>query len=153
MELERGYHILSKGGKVVGTVRFGVSIPGSLLKSFDQLMVQKGHQNRSEAIRDLIRDSLVKEEWASGKENVGTVTIVYSPHKRELSNVLTHLQHQYCKSIISTTHIHLDEDNCLEVLIVRGRGEEIKAISDRLIGIKGVKHGKLSLTTTGKELN
>jgi CopG family nickel-responsive transcriptional regulator len=136
-----------------GLTRFGVSIPSSLLKDFDGLIGGKGYQNRSEAIRDLIRDSLVKEEWREGKqEMVGTVALVYSHHTRELSRLLTRMQHDHYKTILSTLHIHLDEHNCLEVLVVKGRGGEIKKISDRLIGIRGVKHGKLSLTTTGKNL-
>jgi CopG family nickel-responsive transcriptional regulator len=133
--------------------RFGVSIEESLLKNFDRLISRKGYQNRSEAIRDLIRDSLVKEEWKEGKkEMAGTITMVYNHHTRELSRILTQMQHDQYQTILSTLHIHLDEHNCLEVLVVRGRGEEIQKISDRLIGTKGVKHGKLSLTTTGKNL-
>jgi len=133
--------------------RFGVSIEESLLKKFDRLISRKGYQNRSEALRDLIRESLVQEEWEEGKkETVGTIAIVYSHHTRELSRNLTDMQHRYYQSILSSLHIHLDEHNCLEVLVVKGRGSEIKKISDRLIGTKGVKHGKLSLTTTGKNL-
>ena len=133
--------------------RFGVSIEESLLKKFDRLISRKGYQNRSEALRDLIRESLVQEEWEEGqKETVGTIAIVYSHHTRELSRTLTDMQHRYYQSILSSLHIHLDEHNCLEVLVVKGRGAEIKKISDRLIGTKGVKHGKLSLTTTGKNL-
>jgi CopG family nickel-responsive transcriptional regulator len=134
--------------------RFGVSIEESLLKNFDRLISRKGYQNRSEALRDLIRESLVQEEWEEGKkETVGTLAIVYSHHTRELSRTLTDMQHRYYRSILSTLHIHLDEHNCLEVLVVKGRGEDIKKISNRLIGTKGVKHGKLSLTTTGKDLH
>ena len=134
-------------------VRFGVSLDEGLLEKFDQLIARKGYTNRSEAIRDLIRDSLVQAEWEVGVgETIGTITIVYSHHTREISDTLAHLQHQYYRSIVSTTHIHLDEHNCLEVLIVRGKGKEIKEIGDRLIGARGVKHGKLSLTTTGKDL-
>ena len=133
--------------------RFGISINSSLLQKFDQLIDRKGYTNRSEAIRDLIRDSLVGAAWESGsQEMLGTITIVYNHHTRELSDLLTHLQHQHFRSIISTTHIHLDEHNCLEVLIIRGKGKDVKKISDRLIGTKGVKHGKLSLTTMGKDL-
>ena len=133
--------------------RFGVSMEESLLKNFDRLISRKGYQNRSEAIRDLIRDSLVKEEWKEGKkEMAGTITMVYNHHTRELSQILTQMQHDQYQTILSTLHIHLDEHNCLEVLVVRGRGEEIQKISDRLIGTRGVKHGKLSLTTTGKNL-
>ena len=134
-------------------VRFGVSLDESLLGKFDQLTRRKGYTNRSEAIRDLIRDSLVQAEWEVGTgETIGTITIVYSHHTREISDTLAHLQHRYYSSIVSTTHIHLDEHNCLEVLIVRGKGEEIREIGNRLIGARGVKHGKLSLTTTGKDL-
>ena len=133
--------------------RFGVSIEESLLKNFDRLISRKGYQNRSEALRDLIRESLVQEEWEEGKkETVGTIAIVYSHHTRELSRTLTEMQHRHYQSILSTLHIHLDEHNCLEVLVVKGRGEDIKKISERLIGTKGVKHGKLSLTTTGRDL-
>jgi len=133
--------------------RFGVSIEESLLNNFDRLISRKGYQNRSEALRDLIRESLVQEEWEEGKkETVGTIAIVYSHHTRELSRTLTEMQHRYYQSILSTLHIHLDEHNCLEVLVVKGRGEDIKKISERLIGTKGVKHGKLSLTTTGRDL-
>ena len=133
--------------------RFGVSIPNSLLTNFDQLIQQKGYENRSEAIRDLIRDLLVKQEWESNKETVGTITIVYNHHTRQLSEVLTNLQHEFHKAIISTLHVHLDQHNCLEVLVIKGKGNELKKISDRLIGTKGVKHGKLSLTTTGRDLS
>ena len=134
-------------------VRFGVSIPRPLLKSFDQLITEKRYPNRSEAIRDLIRNSLVRQEWESGAETVGAITIVYNHHTRELSKVLTNLQHEFFRAIISTLHVHLDQHNCLEVLVVKGKGNELKKISDRLIGTKGVKHGSLSLTTTGKNLD
>jgi len=133
--------------------RFGVSINDNLLAQFDQLISLKGYTSRSEAIRDLIRDSLVQTEWESASlETIGTITIVYSTHTRELSDLLTHLQHRHHNSIISTTHIHLDDENCLEVLIVRGKGEDIKSICDRMTSARGVKHGRLSLTTTGKNI-
>jgi CopG family nickel-responsive transcriptional regulator len=136
-----------------GLTRFGVSIPDSLLGDFDRLIARKGYQNRSEAIRDLIRDSLVTEEWKEGKkEMVGAISLVYSHHTRELSRVLTQMQHDYYQTILSTLHIHLDKHNCLEVLVVKGKAEEIKKIGDRLVGTKGVKHGKISLTSTGKNL-
>ena len=135
------------------TTRFGVSIDGELLRKFDQLIARKGYTNRSEAIRDLIRDSLVQTEWESvSADTIGTITIVYNSHTHELSDLLAHIQHGYHSFIIATTHVHLDDKNCLEVLIVRGKGEEIKKISDRLISARGVKHGKLSLTTTGKDI-
>lgn len=134
-------------------IRFGISIENPLLEGFDSLIKRKGYSNRSEALRDLIRDSLVMEEWESATaETVGTITIVYSHDTRELTDTLTDLQHRYFDSIVSSMHIHLDAHNCLEVIVVKGKAKDIKAIADRLIGIKGVKHGKLSLTTTGKHL-
>jgi CopG family nickel-responsive transcriptional regulator len=133
--------------------RFGISLDGLLLKAFDSLIAKKGYSNRSEAIRDLIRDSLVQREWESGnKECIGTITIVYSHHRNELLDTLTEIQHNFHTSIISSMHVHMDEHNCLEVIVVRGKGNDIKKIADRLIGAKGVKHGRLTVTTTGKEL-
>jgi CopG family transcriptional regulator, nickel-responsive regulator len=132
--------------------RFGISIDNRLLQKFDRLITSKGYQNRSEAIRDLIRGSLVQEEWQSGKETVGTITLVYNHHMRNLAGILTELQHRFAPAIISTLHVHMDEQNCLEVLVVRGQSDQLQKISDRLIGIKGVKHGRLALTTTGKNL-
>ena len=135
------------------TKRFGVSLNAALLRNFDRLITRKGYVNRSEAIRDLIRDKLVKEEWETGnKETVGTVTIVYSHDTRELLDMLTDVQHDCHTSIISSMHVHLDSHNCLEVIIVKGKGRDVKKIADRLICTKGVKHGKLVLTTTGKYL-
>jgi CopG family nickel-responsive transcriptional regulator len=137
----------------MGVQRFGISIDSSLLKRFDGHIQEKGYVNRSEAIRDLIRDSLVQEEWEFGnRETVGTITLVYSHDKRELNDTLTEIQHDHHSSVISSMHVHLDHHNCLEVIVVKGRGVDIKRIADRLIGIKGVKHGKLSLTTTGRNL-
>ncbi len=134
-------------------IRFGVSLSQKLLENFDRIIAKKGYASRSEAIRDLIREHLVEIEWEEEKkETVGTITLVYNHETRELGEKLTHFQHQHLHSIISTTHIHLDEHNCLEVLIVRGKGKELKTIANKLISIKGVKHGKLTMTTTGKEL-
>ena len=132
--------------------RFGVSIDSQLINKFDELIVGKGYATRSEAIRDMIRDMLVEQEWESGEhETVGTITIVYNHHTRELEHALTDMQHQSFHQIISTLHVHLDAHNCLEVLVVKGKSKEINKIADRLIGTKGVKHGKLTMTTTGKE--
>jgi CopG family nickel-responsive transcriptional regulator len=136
-----------------GISRFGVSIDSQLGKRFDEHIKRKGYLNRSEAIRDMIRDVLVEEQWESGKqETVGTITIVYNHHTRELDHALTDMQHQAYHQIISALHVHLDAHNCLEVLVVKGKSQEIKKIADRLIGTKGVKHGKLTMTTTGQEL-
>lgn len=136
----------------MATTRFGISLDNELLEKFDSLITGKGSSNRSEAIRDLIRDTLVQEEWHGDKETAGTLTIVYSHHTRELADTLTDLQHKYFKSIVSAMHIHLDEHNCLEVLVLKGKGSVIKKISDMLIGTRGVKHGKLTVTTTGKHI-
>ena len=136
------------------TVRFGISIDETLLESFDKLIEQKGYMNRSEAIRDLIRASLVELKWEAGdEETVGTVTLVYNHHVRDLSDKLTEHQHTHHDQIISALHVHLDAHNCLEVLVVRGKAREVKQIADELIGVKGVKHGKLVMTTTGEELH
>jgi CopG family nickel-responsive transcriptional regulator len=133
--------------------RFGISLDSSLLENFDSLISKKAYPNRSEAIRDLIRDNLVKEEWEYGnKETVGSISIVYSHDRRELTDTLTDLQHHFSKSIVASLHVHLDEHTCLEVIVVKGKGTDIKMIADRLIGTKGVMHGKLSLTTMGKQL-
>ena len=132
-------------------VRFGVSMDSGLLKQFDKYINQKGYANRSEAIRDLIRNNLVEEEWEVGTgETVGTITIIYNHHKRELTDTLTNIQHKYHASMISTMHVHLDSHNCLEVLVVKGKAREIKIVADRLIGTKGVIHGKLTTATLGK---
>jgi len=133
--------------------RFGVAMDDVLLYKFDRLILKKGYRNRSEAIRDLVRDNLVEQDWELGnKETVGTVTIVYSHAVHELTDILTELQHHYHTEIISCMHVHLDEHNCLEVLAVKGKPQRIKKIADALISTKGVKHGKLVMTTTGKEL-
>jgi len=134
-------------------VRFGVSIPPKLLARFDQVIAEQGYANRSEAIRDLIRDRLVETEWhAEETETVATVTLVYSHHTRELGEKLTELQHQAHEAVVSALHVHMDAHNCLEVLVVRGKGKELKRIADRLISTKGVKHGKLVMTTVGDRL-
>ena len=123
------------------------------MRKFDDLIERKGYTARSEALRDLIRDRLVEEEWEAGdQETVGTITIVYNHHTRELDHALTDLQHRSFHQIVSALHIHLDAHNCLEVLVVKGKGKDIRRIADSLIGTKGVKHGKLTMTTTGKEL-
>ncbi|HIP89030.1 MAG TPA: nickel-responsive transcriptional regulator NikR [Thermococcus paralvinellae] len=134
-------------------VRFGVSIPQDLLTKFDRIIEEKGYTNRSEAIRDLIRDFIVRHEWEAGDEEVaGTITIVYNHDEAEVIKELLNLQHDYIDEIVSSLHVHMDEHNCLEVVVVKGKASRIKKIAERLISLKGVKHGKLVMTTTGKEL-
>jgi len=132
------------------TTRFGVSIPNRLLERFDGLIEEKGYSNRSEALRDLIRDFLVEAEWESDEETIGTVTLVYDHHVRELSDELNWIQHEMGKAIISTLHVHLDHHMCMEVVLVKGKSSEIRKMADRLIGTKGVVHGKLTAATVGK---
>jgi CopG family nickel-responsive transcriptional regulator len=136
-----------------GMVRFGVSADARLLEKFDEMISDKSYANRSEAIRDLIRDQLVEHAWSqSTEEVVGTLTLVYNHESRDLGDRLTKLQHHHHSEVISTLHVHLDEHNCLEVLVLKGQSNVIKRLADRLIGAKGVKHGKLTMSTTGKEL-
>ncbi len=133
-------------------VRFGVSLDQRLLEEFDRHIKRRRYTNRSEALRDLIRDNLVGQEWDENKETVGTITFVYDHHVRDLTGKLTDIQHAYLGQILSGMHVHLDHDHCLEVLVVKGKGSEIKKVADALVSVKGVKHGKLTMTTTGKSL-
>lgn len=133
--------------------RIGVAIDSELLEKFDRLIAQRGYTNRSEAFRDLIRDELVEKAWESPDSNVvGTVTLVYDHHVRLLNEKLTDLQHDYHRAILSTLHVHLDHDHCLEVLVVRGKAAELERIAGALLSTKGVKHGRLTITTSGAEL-
>jgi CopG family transcriptional regulator, nickel-responsive regulator len=134
------------------TVRFAVSLDHHLLDDLDRMLVKKKYDTRSEAIRDLIRDHLVTVQWDKNRDAVGTITIVYDHHVRDLTEKLTTIQHEFHKSILSTMHVHLDHDHCLEVLVVKGKGDEVRMVADSLISTKGVKHGKLTMTTTGKGL-
>ncbi len=133
-------------------VRFGVSLDRQLLDDFDRLIQRRRYTNRSEALRDLIRDNLVGQQWDEDKETVGTITFVYDHHVRDLTRKLTDIQHRYQPLILSGMHVHLDHNHCLEVLVVKGKGSEVKKVSDALVSVKGVKHGKLTMTTTGKGL-
>ena len=133
--------------------RFGVSLSSDLLKKFDELINGKGYRNRSEAIRDLIREELVSEEWKSGnKETVGVFSLVYNHHKNDISQVINHIQHHNLNIIRSSTHVHIDHHNCLEVIILKGKSREITKLTDQLSSTKGIKHGKLIMTSTGTEL-
>jgi len=133
--------------------RIGVAIDSLLLRKFDELIEERGYTNRSEAFRDLIREELVQKSWESPEADVvGTVTLVYNHHVRMLSEKLTSMQHDHHKNILSTMHVHLDHDNCLEVLVVKGKAKNVQKIADGLISTRGVKHGRLTLTTTGVEL-
>ena len=133
--------------------RFTVSVPAALLRRFDGMVNQKGYENRSQAIADQMRDALVEhqQEYGSG-EIAGTITLLYDHHKQHVQATLTDIQHDHHEVIVSTLHVHLDHRNCLEVLVVRGQAKTVKKIADELIAAKGVKHGKLTVTSTGKDL-
>lgn len=135
-------------------IRFGVSLETELLEKFDSIIKKRGYKSRSEAVRDLIRERLVSEEWKEEeKETIGILGLVFSHETRELTEALTKLQHEYLDLIISSTHIHLDKHNCLEVIVLRGKSHLIKKISDQFLSTRSVKHGKLLMTTTGKDID
>lgn len=135
------------------TIRFSISLEMELSKKFDGWLKKNGYENRSEAIRDLIRDKLVEEEWKDdAKEVVTVLNLVYSHDSPELPRVLTDIQHQHHSLVISSTHIHLDKHNCLEVIIMRGQAGVIKKVASELLSLRRVKHGRLMMTTTGEHI-
>jgi CopG family nickel-responsive transcriptional regulator len=139
--------------KKVPVARFTVSVPAELLRELDRMAAEKGYNNRSLAVADMIRDELVEHRQRTGQgEIVGTLTLVYDHHTRHVQETLTELQHEHHERIISTVHVHLDAHHCLEVLLMRGPAPQIKRIADALIAARGVKHGKLTVTTTGHDL-
>jgi len=133
-------------------VRFGVSLENSLLEKYDRLIRKKGYTTRSEALRDLIRQELVKKEWEEDQKVAGAITFVYDHHKRGLMSQITDVQHDHQEIIISTQHIHLDHDNCLEIVAVKGHAQEVQKLAHELQSIKGVRHGTLGMTSTGKSI-
>jgi len=130
-------------------VRFGISLEKALIEKFDCYIKERNYSNRSEAFRDLIRQELIKKEWQDGDDVAGAITLVYDHHRKDLLNKITDIQHNYQKEIISTQHVHLDHDNCLEIIAVRGKSSEVRRLADTLKSIKGVKHGTLSMSSTG----
>ncbi len=130
--------------------RIGVSLDKGLLESFDRLIKEKKYSIRSEAIRDLIRQELIKKQWEEGKEVAGAITLIYNHHQRELLNKITETQHRFQSVIISTQHIHLDHDDCLEIVAIRGSPAKAQQLADTLKAIKGVRHATLSMSSTGK---
>jgi len=133
-------------------VRFGVSISRSLIEPFDKLIAREGYTNRSEALRDLIRDRLVREQEDREGEMFGTLTLVYDHHARGLDGRLTDLQHQYAGAVVSAVHVHVDHHSCLQILILRGVAGEIRSLAGQLKALRGVKHATLSLTAAGAAL-
>lgn len=135
---------------MAGLARFGISAEKDLLNKFDRLMKARGYTNRSKAFSDIVRQELVKREWVEGKEVAGAIIMIYDHHKRELVNKLMDIQHDFSKVIMSTQHIHLDHDNCLEIVAIKGAAEKVQRLADILRAIKGVKHATLSMSSTGK---
>jgi CopG family nickel-responsive transcriptional regulator len=153
------YHYVLQPKPLFGVVkmsdleRLSITLPGALSRAFDKRNKRKGYGNRSEAIRDLIRDALVKEEWSDPKAQVAaTVTLVYDHHTRTLTDRITEVQHDYGETIVSALHVHLDHHNCLEVVVLRGAAKDVQALADRLGAIKGVKHAQITLATDGKSI-
>lgn len=132
--------------------RFSVAMPEDLLVRFDGFVARRGlAKNRSEVVRDLVREALIAEEAElPGTEVMGTLTIVFNHHSHDVQEKLHHVQHAHYTEVVSTTHVHLDEDNCLEVIILRGEATDVRDIADVILGTKGVKNGGLVVTTTGQ---
>ena len=133
-------------------VRTGLSLEKELLARFDAAIRGKGYQNRSEAIRDLIREHLVEKAMDENRVVVGTLTMVYDHHQPNLSAKLIEAQHAASSKVLAATHVHLDHHNCLEVVIFKGRSGEVQSLTDRILSLRGVKHGHLTITTSGKDL-
>jgi len=134
-------------------LRFSVSMDEKLLGQFDEYLARRKYSNRSEAIRDLIRNVLVNEEWEQDSEVVGVVTLVYNHHQPQLQEKITELQHEFHHQITSTTHVHMDHHKCLEVTIVKGRASQVRELAEKLIALRGVKNGSLTMSSTGGHLH
>ena len=134
-------------------VRFGVSLEEDLLAKFDSLIKRRKYTNRSEALRDMIREELVKKEWTENKEVTGAITLVYDHHTRELVNKVLDVQHDYHACILSTQHIHLDHHNCFEIIVTKGKSKDIEELYQKLKSIKSVKHAGFMMATKGSDLS
>ena len=133
--------------------RIGVAIDAGLLKQFDRMIAERGYTNRSEAFRDLIRDAMIERKAELPEAQVvGTVTLVYNHHVRRLSEKLTDMQHDHFHNVLSTLHVHLDHDHCLEVIVLKGKSAAVRKMADALISAKGVQHGRLTITSSGAGL-
>ena len=133
--------------------RFSVSLEEELLEQFDSYIRERGYVNRSEAVRDLIRKEFISEEWEQDGDVAGVVTLVYNHHQQQLQEKITEIQHDYYTLITSTTHVHMDHHNCLEVIIVKGKASRIREMAEKVIAMRGVKHGNLTMTSTGHHLH
>jgi CopG family transcriptional regulator, nickel-responsive regulator len=130
-------------------IRFGVSLEEALLHNFDSLIKKRKYTNRSEAIRDLIRQELLQKDFEEDREVAGAITFIYDHHQRDLLNKIIDVQHDHQYIIQSSQHIHLDHHNCLEIVAVKGNSGKVKKLADTLKALKGVKHGSLSVSGTG----
>ncbi|BCL62270.1 putative nickel-responsive regulator [Desulfomarina profundi] len=133
--------------------RFSISLEENLLEIFDEHIQAHSYNNRSEAIRDLIRKAFVKKEWQADKQVMGVISLVYDHHRPNLQEKITVVQHDYHHHIVSTTHVHMDHDNCLEVIVVKGRAKDVQDLANKLIALKGVRDGHLAMSSTGKSLH
>jgi CopG family nickel-responsive transcriptional regulator len=133
-------------------IRFGVSMDGELLNGFDKLIEKEGYVNRSEAIRDLIRERLVEEEWREEDEVCGSILLVYDHHKHHLAEKITEMQHDFYKLVISTQHIHMDHDNCMEVISIRGKAKQIRDFFNKLRATTGIKKCDIIKATFGEKI-
>jgi len=136
-------------------LRFGVSAEEELLQNFDRLIAAQGYANRSEALRDLMRDAMVKsrlEDTPETGEVLGSLTLVYDHHAGDLSEKMSALQHDYFDHIVSVMHVHISQDDCMEVIVLRGELSQIRSLADSILSLKGVKHGKLFVTLPGREI-
>lgn len=133
--------------------RFSISLEDNLLEIFDEHIKARSYSNRSEAIRDLIRKAFVKTEWEEDRQVMGVISLVYDHHQHKLQEKVTEVQHDYHHHIVSTTHVHMDHHNCLEVIVVKGKAKEVQDLADRLIALRGVRDGNLAMSSTGKSLH
>ena len=133
--------------------RFSISLEENLLEIFDEHIQAHSYSNRSEAIRDLIRKTFVKNEWQADKQVMGVISLVYDHHRPNLQEKITEVQHDYHRHIVSTTHVHMDHDNCLEVIVVKGKAKDVQDLANKLTALKGVRDGHLAMSSTGKALH
>lgn len=141
-------------GAAAELARFSIAVPEDLLRAFDEQIKRRGdNANRSEAIRDLIRSSLVEDaQRTPGAQVIGSLTMIYDHHTGDLTRRLDEVQHDYTDEIVSTMHVHLDHHNCLEILALKGRGERVYELADKLLGLRGVSHGELTCAATDSSL-
>ena len=133
-----------------GAARLSLSLPNALAAELDQLVAEKGAASRSALVADLVRAEVVEHRSRRGKQEIaGTITLVYDHHARNLQARLTDIQHDSEGLIVSVMHVHLGHHDCLEVLVVRGAADKVRNLADQLAAVRGVKHGKLTITTTG----